>query len=384
MKVDRKTRYAIVLGLLLLAVLACGPTQDLTPTAMTLPTATQIAQVTPASTAAPPPTPVPDVTTEAGCTLNAAFAADVTVPDNTQFAPNSAFVKTWRLRNSGTCNWEAGTQLVYISGDAMGGPPSAPVAAATPGLTTDVSVNLTAPTTPGTYRGNWQLQAPDGTRFGSVVYVQIVVPAPATLTPTTAPPTLTSTAAPPTLTSTPGTGGCVAVDPVLEPILNHAEGLGYDMGCPTQDAFSIYGAFQEFWANVDNVNPHTHFRSLMIWRADNQEIYIIDGVNTDASEGGILAYTDFWNDSQPEVHPDCAAMTVPSGYQMPRRGFGKIWCENDLWTPIGWPAVSEEQVSLRIQPMQTGLLLQVIRPSGGYLVAMDYRAIYAVTMMVAP
>jgi hypothetical protein len=38
-------------------------------------------------------------------------------------------------------------------------------------------VNLVAPSTPGTYRGNWQLQSPDGTEYSSVIYVEIVVPA---------------------------------------------------------------------------------------------------------------------------------------------------------------------------------------------------------------
>jgi len=386
MKVNRKTGWAIALGLLLVSVLACGPaaeTMTPTPTAASLPPEeTGVAQVTPGSQITV--TPAPPVTTEAGCTLNSAFAADVSIPDNTQLAPNTAFVKTWRLRNSGTCPWEAGTQLVYISGDAMGGPASVPVAAVAPGSTTDVSVNLIAPATPGTYRGNWQLQAPDGTRFGSVIYVQIVVPSPVTFTPTPVPITATPTPVPITLTPTPVPGGCVAVDPALEPILTQVEGLGYDLGCPTQPAFTIFGAFQEFWANVDNPNPHTHYRSLMIWRSDNREIYVIDGVDTNASEGMLLAYTDFWDESQPETPPACAAMTVPSGYQMPRRGFGRIWCTNSLWDPIGWPNVAEEAVSLRIQPMQTGLLLQVIRPAGGYLIALDYRAVYAITRMVAP
>jgi hypothetical protein len=53
---------------------------------------------------------------------------------------------------------------------------SAPLA---PGESGQLSVPLTAPTTPGTYRSDWLLQAPDGTRFGSLganpFYVEIVV-----------------------------------------------------------------------------------------------------------------------------------------------------------------------------------------------------------------
>lgn len=138
------------------------------------------------ATPGPTSTPVPDVTTEAGCSLNASYVADVTVPDDTQFAPGTAFVKTWRIRNSGTCDWSAGFNLVFVGGDQMGGQATVPVPAMAAGSTTDVSVNLTAPSTPGTYRGNWRMQSDTGLAFGSQVYCQIIVPAP-TSTPTEEP-----------------------------------------------------------------------------------------------------------------------------------------------------------------------------------------------------
>jgi hypothetical protein len=185
-------------------------------------------------------------------------------------------------------------------------------------------------------------------------------------------------------TATP-TGPCVEPDPALKPILDHAEALGYDLGCPTAPAFSVYGAFQEFWANVDEPHPRLHFRSLMIWRSDNREIYVIDGEDTNASEGMILTYTDLWYDSQPEIHPDCAGMTPPTGYELPIRGFGKVWCENELWDLVGWPSEHESGVTLLVQPMQYGLLLKVSGPIPiGYLVAMDYRTVWAVTRMTSP
>jgi hypothetical protein len=123
-------------------------------------------------------TPVPDVTGEGGCTLNASYVADVTVPDDTEFAPGAAFVKTWRIRNSGTCDWTAGFNLVFVSGDQMGGQATVAVPPTAAGSTTDLSVNLTAPGSPGTYRGNWRPQSDEGLAFGSQVYVRIVVPEP--------------------------------------------------------------------------------------------------------------------------------------------------------------------------------------------------------------
>ncbi len=183
----RKNHRPLSLGgiFLLLAALACNISGPAMPTEVP-PTAPQVGEASP--TPSPPPaptdTPVPDISGPGGCTLNAAYVADVTVPDNTEFAPGEAFTKVWRVRNSGTCTWEAGTQLVFVSGEPMGGPAAVDVPSVAPGSNTDISVGLVAPTAPGTYRGTWQLQSPEGVRFGSQIYVQIIVPEPATATPT--------------------------------------------------------------------------------------------------------------------------------------------------------------------------------------------------------
>ena len=390
MNAKRKHRLLLLAGVsLILAALACNVPGSTPPTPVTQSPSHPITQSpsppitkSPSHPVTPSPTPAPDVSGPGGCTLNARYVADVTVPDDTEFAPGAAFNKVWRVGNSGTCTWEAGTQLVFVSGEPLGGPAAVDVPAVAPGSNTDVSVDLIAPATPGTYRSTWQLQSPEGVRFGSQIYVQIVVPEPATETPT---PTETPTDTPtptktPTPTTTPTPGPCVDPDPVLAPILDHAEALGYDLGCPTTPAFTIPGALQEFWAP----NPHTHFRSLMIWRSDNKEIYVIVGQDMNASEGMLLAYTDTWAEGQPDVHPDCAGMTPPAGYQLPIRGFGKVWCVNELEGQVGWPAGTETAATLLVQPMQTGLLLKVSLPTQGYLVALDYRAVWAVTMMTSP
>jgi len=113
---------------------------------------------TPAVTVTPSPVP---------CNA-ASFIADVTTPDDTAIKVNTAFVKTWRLKNTGSCTWTSGYQLVFDSGDIMGGPASQQLTAGTvaPGQTLDVSVNLTAPASAGTYKGNWKLREPGGQTFG--------------------------------------------------------------------------------------------------------------------------------------------------------------------------------------------------------------------------
>ena len=142
-----------------------------------------------APTSMPQPTdkPVDDVVGEDGCTLNAGYVTDVTIPDNTALSSGDGFVKTWRIRNSGTCDWGSGFKLVFVNGDHMGGSGSVAVSATAAGGTTDVSVNLSAPSSPGTYRGNWRMQADTGIFFGSTFYVQIVVPDSATEVPVVEP-----------------------------------------------------------------------------------------------------------------------------------------------------------------------------------------------------
>jgi hypothetical protein len=112
----------------------------------------------------------------------AQFVSDVTVPDGTRFAPNAAFTKTWRLKNVGSCTWNSAYALVFSSGNRMSGPTSqALTASVAPGQTFDLSVRLIAPSSSGSYRGNWMLRNPAGTNFGvgdagsSPFWVNIVV-----------------------------------------------------------------------------------------------------------------------------------------------------------------------------------------------------------------
>ncbi len=113
------------------------------------------------SATAPAPTQGPAACDEAK------FGTDVTVPDNTAFAPGAAFVKTWRLRNVGSCTWTTAYTIVFSGGDKMGAPDSLPMPATVyPGNAIDISIPMVAPNTPGTYRGEWKLRNASGQVFG--------------------------------------------------------------------------------------------------------------------------------------------------------------------------------------------------------------------------
>ncbi len=112
--------------------------------------------------------PAAAVTEQASAAVcfQAQFVADVTIPDGSNYQPNAAFKKTWRLRNIGTCAWN-GVTMVFDSGAQMGAPASVPVQnGILPGQTVDVSVDMTAPNSAGHYIGYWKFKSEQGTLFG--------------------------------------------------------------------------------------------------------------------------------------------------------------------------------------------------------------------------
>lgn len=158
-------------------------------------TATHTPWPTVISTIARTSTPEITPTDEKACNrAGMGLPFDVTVPDNSTFYAGEAFTKTWRVVNSGSCKWTRLYKLVFYSQNAMGAQYERFLEAEVlPGQAIDLSIDMIAPTTPGTYQGNWMLQAPDGTLFGlgmnadSPFYVRIIVSDDATPTPTEEP-----------------------------------------------------------------------------------------------------------------------------------------------------------------------------------------------------
>jgi hypothetical protein len=178
-KTTRKRIWAA--GILAVFLGACALPMSSTPTQFVFPTPnhtmTALFQIPPTATNAPAATiaqatatpGTPTVTpspTAPNCTNVAQFVSE-TIPDLTLINPGTAFIKTWTLKNMGTCTWGAGYALVFDSGDQMGGPASVPFTASVPpNALYTFSVNLTAPTASGQYQGFWKIQTPQGVRFG--------------------------------------------------------------------------------------------------------------------------------------------------------------------------------------------------------------------------
>ena len=137
------------------------PTQTLTPEAL-IPTQT----VTPTLSGSP---------TVATCD-NSVFINDASVPDGTQMTAGQAFVKTWKVKNTGVCAWGTGYQIIYAYGEKLGGLPTALTAEVLPNTEVEISINLKAPDKSGTYSGYWRLATNNGVPFGQVFTVIISVP----------------------------------------------------------------------------------------------------------------------------------------------------------------------------------------------------------------
>lgn len=97
----------------------------------------------------------------------AEFVSDISVPDGSVFAPGAVFVKTWRLKNVGTCTWDEDYDLVFVSGNDLDAKKRNPLPDdVSPGEVVDLSVEMRAPGEDGTYTSNWMLSSPSGVEFG--------------------------------------------------------------------------------------------------------------------------------------------------------------------------------------------------------------------------
>lgn len=202
-----KLKLTMVVLLLTLITTACAspeaPSQDPTPDIAAVRTSaagTVIAQFT-LTAAAFTPTPAqptetatPEVTgttttatgafaqvTDASGTTIALcdsleFVADVNVPDDTDMSPGQDFLKTWRVRNAGSCPWGQGYELVYAGyANEMSGQSQPLTQVVQPGQEVEVSVQFTAPEAIGEYLSAWQMSNPAGVTFEQIIFVRIIV-----------------------------------------------------------------------------------------------------------------------------------------------------------------------------------------------------------------
>lgn len=178
---------------------------QLTRTALSQPTATNTKQPTATPTATrPAPTATQSNSTvnptsaspgTVGSTPNPnkmVFVADVTIPDGQIIPPGSKFVKTWKIRNTGTTTWTPNFKVRLWAGERLGAPASFLLGQeVAPNSEVDISIEFTAPLQSGEYLSHWILSDELEANFGNTFYVKFVVGVPASPTATQPAPTNT-------------------------------------------------------------------------------------------------------------------------------------------------------------------------------------------------
>jgi len=121
-----------------------------------------------------PPATLPPFSTASTTTSNStqsicdmAEFLDETIADGTIYSPGAKFIKTWTLRNAGTCTWTSQYALVFLSGNAMGASAAQAFTAdlVKPGDKVTLSIQLTTPQVAGTFRADFKLRNAGGAIF---------------------------------------------------------------------------------------------------------------------------------------------------------------------------------------------------------------------------
>jgi len=122
-----------------------------------------------------PPTPTPN---PCGGTDNATYVSDSWPHDGDDLSPNQSFQKSWTMRNSGSSTWKnsCNHKWAFDGGQQFGAPEYTDVGGdVSPGNNKTWTLNMTAPSTPGTYTGYWKTDRNGVGRFGDSVWITIDV-----------------------------------------------------------------------------------------------------------------------------------------------------------------------------------------------------------------
>jgi hypothetical protein len=143
-----------------------APTLTIQPTISLTSTLEPTMQPTVQTTMIPTPSPtVTPVFVATECQDAAQYITDDGL-DGTNYAPNTAFTKTWRLKNTGTCTWDNSYLVAYISGTTMSQQPGYWIVpqgqTVAPGQNVDISIGMTSPVENGNYQSYWGLKKVDG------------------------------------------------------------------------------------------------------------------------------------------------------------------------------------------------------------------------------
>jgi len=151
---------------------AVPPTSAETATEATTHTSEPTTQ--PTETAIPTNDPFVSTPTEITCD-DSIWVADVTYPDGTEVTPGQDFVKTWKIRNTGSCTWGTGYSVIFAYGEKMSGVSEPLTSTVAPNEEVEISVRFKAPNNTGQFSSVWRMANAGNSPFGENFFVLIVV-----------------------------------------------------------------------------------------------------------------------------------------------------------------------------------------------------------------
>ncbi len=134
--------------------------------------------ILPVVTQEPEPTsalPTPEFDVATAC-ANIPELVTETIPDNTVLEPGVQFVKSWRIKNVGTCPWNTAYYFDSVDDLSLGATQINLPHAVSLGGVVDLSLTMVAPIVGGTYQSKWQLFDALGRPFGNQFFVLFKVP----------------------------------------------------------------------------------------------------------------------------------------------------------------------------------------------------------------
>ena len=166
---------------------------------------------------------------------NAQFISFSSSHDLNRVPAGESFVANWRVRNTGTTTWGAGYKVVHIHAESgstlMTNQASfelaevAAPAVVAPGQETDITLTMTAPAPRDRrYFTDWQLQNPQGRRFGEIIWLRVV-----------------------TVTPPAGPGGFLKSDSKFVEDLSIADGTPLEAGTPFLKQWVVGNSGQRKW-----------------------------------------------------------------------------------------------------------------------------------------
>jgi len=103
------------------------------------------------------------------------FLKDETIGEGESVPPDTIFIKTWRIQNTGQEQWPHGCFIKFVTGEKLCEQEKVVVDALLPCSITTVNMTLKSPMSTGIYQNQWRLCTPSGHFFGDIIWVIITV-----------------------------------------------------------------------------------------------------------------------------------------------------------------------------------------------------------------